>query len=117
MMNRQLLFKIASGLSLIVGLFHLTGVFYPVNEAPVWRHIIFVFVNFISVYGFLKRPKWFIYAFIPLLFQQFYSHGSVFYNKWTIHSEVGYIDGALLILLPIFFANMVIELRSIEKEG
>ena len=115
-MNQQILFKIASGLSLIAASYHLIGVFYPVNDAPTWRHIVFVFVNAISVYGFLKRPKWFVYSFFPLLIQQFYSHGSAFYNKWTTASEIGYIDGALLILLPIFFINMVIDLKNKQAE-
>ena len=88
-------------LAVFAGIYHLVGVFYKINESPVWRHVIFAAINIFCVYGFLKRPKYFIYFVAILLVQQFYSHGSYIINLWLEKGQIHWISVFDLLLLSI----------------
>ena len=88
-------------LAVFAGIYHLVGVFYKINESPVWRHVIFAAINIFCVYGFLKRPKYFVYFVAILLVQQFYSHGSYIINLWLEKGQIHWISVFDLLLLSI----------------
>ena len=99
--TRNILFKVFAVLGCLAGIYHFTCVFYKVDESPVWRHILFVGINIFCVYGFLKRPKYFVY-FVALLFvQQFYSHGTYMVNLWQKSNKIHWLSVFNLLLLPI----------------
>lgn len=102
MLSRSLLFKIASLLSFLVAVYHAIGIFYAVNSSPPLRHLVFVVVCLVCCYGFLKRPKYFIYFFFVLLVQQLYSHGWSLLFHW-FHGKIDWISLLLLIILPALF--------------
>ena len=88
-------------LAVFAGIYHLVGVFYKINESPVWRHALFAAINIFCVYGFLKRPKYFVYFVAILLVQQFYSHGSYMINLWLEKGQIHWISVFDLLLLSI----------------
>jgi hypothetical protein len=86
--TRNILFKIFAGLACLAGTYHFVSVFYKIDESQIWRHLLFVVINIFCVYGFLKRPKYFVF-FVALLFvQQFYSHGTYMVNLWIKTKQI-----------------------------
>jgi hypothetical protein len=105
--SRNLLFKIFAGLSCLTCLYHFAGIFYKVNDSSAWRHFLFVLINLICIYGFIKRPNYFVYFFGLLLFQQYYSHGSYLIDLWIQSRKIHWISVFDLLLLPIGFIGLV----------
>jgi hypothetical protein len=99
--TRNVLFRIFAGLASLAAIYHVVAVFFKFDESPIWRHLVFVGINFFCVYGFLKRPKYFV-IFIALLFvQQCYSHGTYMVNLWISTKQIHWISVFDLLLLPI----------------
>ena len=111
---RTRLFKIASLLSLLAAVYHLVGIFYPINSSPAWRHLLFVCVALFCSYGLTKRPKYFVYFFFLLVVQQFYSHGGSLINQWIQYHTIDWISLVLLLFLPVIFFNLILESKSIR---
>lgn len=98
---RSKVFIVFAVLAVLAGIYHLVGVFFRINESPGWRHALFVAINIFCVYGFLKRPKYFVYFVALLVVQQFYSHGSYMMNLWIEKGQIHWISVFDLLLLPI----------------
>lgn len=107
--NRPLLFKFGAFLSSIAAIYHFIGIFYPISSAPPYRHALFVLVNLFCTYGFLKRPKLFVVFFSFLFVQQLYSHGGSLIQEWTASGSIDKIDLLVVILIPVFFINLLLE--------
>lgn len=99
--SKDISFKIYAALSLITAIYHLTGIFFKIDNANPSRHIVFLIISLLCIYGFLKRPKLYIYFFVAISIQQYYSHGSYFLNLWNTKREIHWISLAIFILLPI----------------
>lgn len=97
-------------------LYHLVGVFHKVNEAPVARHIVFVFVDLFCVYGLLYRPKYFFYLFLLLTAQQYYTHGGQFISSLALEGEVHWISLAILFLFPLGSWALYLEQESTKRK-
>ena len=104
---RSTLFKLFAALSLLAAIYHFVGLFYRFDETPFWRHLIFVGINLFCTYGFLKRPKYFIYLFGMLLLQQFYSHGSYLICLWNAKRQIHWLSVIDLIMLPLALICLV----------
>jgi drug/metabolite transporter superfamily protein YnfA len=114
--TRDILFKALAGLACLAGAYHLAGIFYKVNESPVWRHLLFVGISVFCVYGFLKRPKYFAW-FIALLFaQQCYSHGTYAVNLWMQRKQIHWISLIDLVLLSIGLICLVEDCKVKNKK-
>jgi hypothetical protein len=109
---KRILFYVFAILSLLAAIYHFTGIFYKINNSPVWRHAIFVFVNLFCIYGFLKRPKYFIYFYIVLLIQQFYSHGQYLIQLWELEHKVHWISIGVLVLMPIGLICLLADFKT-----
>ena len=105
--TRNIYFTIFAVLAALATLYHFAGIFYKVNQSPAWRHSIFVFINIFCIYGFLKRPKYFILFFSLLLMQQYYSHGTYMVNMWKEQQRIHWISLFDLILSPIALVCLV----------
>lgn len=112
MVYRQLLFKFVSVLSLVIAIYHLVGIFYQLDQSPPWRHAVFVIICLFCYYSFVKRPKYFVYFFLALTAQQFYSHGGYFISQWFHYNKVDWISLLLLVLFPIILINLIFDLKS-----
>jgi hypothetical protein len=110
--NKRILFYAFTILSFLAAIYHLIGIFYKINNSPVWRHVIFVVVNLFCIYGFLKRPKYFIYFFCVLTLQQYNSHGSHLIRLYTLEHKIHWISLFVIILLPIGLFCLFEDKRS-----
>jgi hypothetical protein len=115
-MNRKrlniILYAFAA-ISFIVMLYHIKGIFYPTTLTQAWRHGIFVLVNIISIYGIIKRPKWFFWFIAILTLQQWYSHGSYAIHLWQVENKIDWISIADIILLPLLLTLLFVGRRKI----
>lgn len=97
---RNILFICFSILALIAAIYHSVSVFYPMNNSPVYRHILFSIISFCCAYFFIKRNKYFIYFFIVLVIQQYYSHGSYLVKMWSEQNKIHWISVGILLFFP-----------------
>jgi hypothetical protein len=105
-----ILLKCFAILAFAAMLYHIIGVIKPFDATPAWRHGLFVGINIICIYGFIKKPYWFIWFFALLMLQQFYSHGSHFMHLLS-QQKFGWIDFCVLLLMPAGFILLFIEKR------
>jgi hypothetical protein len=101
--TREILFKIYAAIAVFITIYHFIGIFYTINETPIWRHVLFVGINLFCVYGALKRPHYFFYFFCVLCIQQFYSHGHYFMKLWTQQGKIHGISVFEFLFLPLAF--------------
>lgn len=112
---RKGLFRIFATLWGIAAIYHLIGIFYKVNDAPPWRHAVFVCMDLFFAYGLLKRPKYFVFLFFVFLVQQYYTHGSRLLNMWIEEVKVDWISLLVLVVLPIAFVYLITDARAKRK--
>lgn len=114
--KRSNLFIVFALLFSLASIYHFVGIFYSVNNSPIWRHFLFVGIDLYFVYGLLKRPKYFVYLFAIFLLQQFYTHGNYLINMWTEKKQVHWISVFTIILLPIALIALIVENKSKNTE-
>ncbi|MFN8344387.1 MAG: hypothetical protein U0X91_05265 [Spirosomataceae bacterium] len=100
--TRSDLFRLFAVLAALAALYHGVGIFDRLDEAPPWRHFLFMGISAFCVYGSLKRPPYFVYVVALLLVQQYYSHGSYLLRLWAEHRQIHWISVGVLLLMPIF---------------
>jgi hypothetical protein len=98
--RRHFLFKLFAALFIGAAIFHVINLFYKPNEFPGWRHLLFILIAWVCVYGFIKRPRYFVFLFCILVIQQYYSHGSSLINSWMHEHKTDWISLGVLIFLP-----------------
>ncbi|MEI9956909.1 MAG: hypothetical protein WDM90_11530 [Ferruginibacter sp.] len=108
---KQIIFKIFALLAFAAMLYHTIGAVQPFDETPIWRHTIFIGICTICVYGFLKRPKWFVWFFGVLMIQQLYSHGNHLIHLLQ-ENKFNFIDAAVVLLTPVIFILLLKDKRS-----
>ena len=106
--SKNIVFIVFAVLAFAAMLYHTIGAVQPFDNTPASRHIIFIAVCTICMYGLLKRPKWFVWFFGILMLQQLYSHGSHLLvllkeNKFNL------IDAAIVLLMPLVFILLLKE--------
>jgi hypothetical protein len=109
--TKKILFYAFAALSLVAAIYHFTGIFYKVNNSPVWRHTIFVVVDVFCIYGFLKRPRFFFFFYCILIIQQYYSHGLHLIHSWNLEHQIHWISFAVVVLMPIGFICLLAEYK------
>lgn len=114
--TRAIFFKVFAALSFFAAIYHFVDVFYKVNDATIWRHLLFVLINLFCVYGILKRPKYFVYLAALLLIQQYYSHGTYMVNMWIEKKQIHWISVFDLLLLPIGLICLIEDCKMKSKE-
>ena len=115
--SRNMLFKVFAILAVFIALYHLTGVFYKINDSPRWRHGLFVCINLFCIYCLLKRPKYFLFLFCILLVQQYYSHGSHLVKQWRTQHTIHWISVFALALLPVALVCLIEDYREKNKKS
>jgi hypothetical protein len=113
--TRAVLFIVFAVLGAMAALYHLTGIFYTINAAPGWRHLLFVIINLFCVYGVLKRPGYFTWFFGALLVQQYYSHGFYLLKLWNEQQRIHWISVLDLVLLPIVLVCLIDDRRNRKR--
>jgi hypothetical protein len=110
--TRSIVFKAFALLFCFTAIYHLVGAFVKINELPVWRHLLFAGINLFCVYGFLKRPKYFIYLLALLMVQQYYSHGTTLIQLWNEKKEIDWISVFDLLILPIALICLIKDRKA-----
>ena len=113
----SIIFIVAAIASFAALLFHLKGIFYPSVETPAWRHVVFIAVNSICIYGVIKRPGWFIWFVGLLTLQQCYSHGSYAIELWQKQHSVHWVSVCVVIFMPVLFVLLLIDRKFKLKDS
>lgn len=106
--SRESFFLVCRTITIIIGLYHANKFFFP-TDGNALRHLVFVGINAIVVYGLWKRPIWFSYFFCALMLQQFYSHGGSVIVQWQTKHTVDWKSIAVISLMPIIFIALIKE--------
>ena len=67
---------------------------------PLWRHLLFLIINMLSIVLILNRMKWSLYYFIILTVQQVYSHSNRMYDFWVLENKFDTISFIIILVLP-----------------
>jgi len=102
------IFIVFAVLSFAAMLYHTAGAVQPFDATPAWRHTLFIGICTICMFGFVKRPRWFVWFFGLLLLQQLYSHGSHFIQVFR-QNKINTIDAAVLLLMPAAFVLLLLN--------
>ena len=108
-MKTKIIFIVFALFFVISAGYHLVTVFFKVNTSPLWRNLLFIVINLLVSYGLLKRPAYFIYLFILLMLQQFYSHGSDMINLWNLQHKVDWMSLLVIIMLPVILVFLFLD--------
>lgn len=108
---KKIIFLSFSLLAFVAASYHFISIFDHTNKTPTWRHILFVFIDLIAAYGFVKRPRWFIVFLVGLTLQQWYSHGVYALNLWQHEHMIHWVSIAIIILLPLAVILLIIDKR------
>jgi hypothetical protein len=99
---KHIVFIICAALAFAAMLYHTAGAVQPFDSTPAWRHMVFIGICTICIYGLLKRPNWFVWFFGILTLQQLYSHG-IHFIRLLQENKFNPIDMAILLLMPLIF--------------
>ena len=113
---RMKIFRLLQIALTIAAIYHLAGLFYRVDAAPVTRHAIFVVSDLLCVYGFVKRPRYFVFFFTAFTVQQYYSHGQHLSNMWVNEERIHWVSVLVLTLMPTGLICLVKEMIHISGE-
>jgi hypothetical protein len=114
---KRILFYLFAILSLLAAIYHFTGIFCKINSSPLWRHTLFVVVDLYCIYGFLKRPKSFVYFYLVLIVQQYYSHGQYLIKLWGLEHKMHWISFATLALMTIGLICLLADITTNKIVG
>lgn len=93
----------------VAALYHLVGIFFKINDASIFRHVLFVVIDIYCVYGFLYRHNLFIIFLSILTIQQIYTHGLHLFVTWDFEQKIHWISVAVLILMPLGMIKVIRE--------
>ena len=110
--TRSILFRIFQALALLAALYHIISIFYPLDDSPYWRHMVFAAVCFFTIYGLERRTLYFTFFIGLLLIQQYYSHGYHLIQTWTNSRQIHWISLFVLLALPVLLICLVEEQRG-----
>ena len=106
---RRWLLRLPAPLFALGALFHVSTLFDPsLGEAsPPWRHALFVVLNGTFAALFAWRPRWLVWAYLPLAAQQTWSHGAELVASPAPWHEAQSL--LALVSIPLFLAVAVVR--------
>lgn len=120
--TRNIFFIVFALLASLAALYHVIAIIasscnfpmdiFGTDRSPIWRHALFTVIGIISIYGSLKRPRWFVWFVGVLTVQQWYSHGGYALRLWRSEHTIHWISIAVIILLPIVFGLLLADRRT-----
>src|SRR5688572_17526339 len=106
------IFLLLAGLILVAAVYHFLGIFYKIDQLPLWRHAIFLLANIFCVYGLIKRPGYFVVFFIVFTCQQYYSHIQQLWEVWEGKHMIHWNSALVLAILPPALAFLIADYFS-----
>lgn len=117
--SRDFFFRVFSLASAISAAFHAAAI---VSETvsrleyapsyPIWRHLLFVVIDTSCASLFLRRPRWFVWAFFLLALQILNGHGLVVWTQLAERRPVDWLSVAVTLYAPIALWLLVIDWRA-----
>jgi len=121
-MKRALVFRLAAAGAAVAAGIHASALALPRFAAaayspayPAWRHIVFIAVDSAVAWLFLRRPRWFVWAYAVLTAQVLYSHGGAAWTAWHRDGHLSWIDAAAIVAVPLGLAVLVTEHGSSKR--
>jgi len=120
-LNRDLAFRLAAAGGVVAAGIHAAALAVPAfgraaysPTYQAWRHVVFVMIDATVAWLFLRRPRWFVWAYGVLTLQVLCSHGGSAWASWDHHGRVPWIDILALVAIPIALGLLVVDYRSRE---
>jgi hypothetical protein len=108
---RHISFIISAILAFAAMLYHTVGAVQPFDSTAAWRHMIFIGVCTICIYGLLKRPRWFVWFFGILMIQQLYSHGGHLILLLR-ENRFNPLDTVIVFVVPLIFILLLTDKKT-----
>lgn len=112
-------FRLAALGALVAAGIHLAALAVPAFAAasyppghPAWRHVLFVAIDSLVAWLFLRRPAWFVWAYAVLTAQVIYGHGGGALASWQRDGRIAWIDAAALVAVPLALGLLVMDYRA-----
>jgi hypothetical protein len=111
--SRETPFRIFATLFAGAAIYHAVAFFYPAvsDERSHWRHAAFCGIDLVCAWCLIKRPKWFVVAFLLLTFEAIWGHGKHAWLLWHMQSRIDWLSLAVLIVVPLAMALLVKDAR------
>jgi dolichyl-phosphate-mannose--protein O-mannosyl transferase len=108
----RIVFRLFAAFFFCAACYHGAGLLVAINEAPWWRHLLFVGIDLGCAVGFLYRPAWFVWLFAGLTIQQGFSHGAPFWFSLAKQGTIKWMDGGIVLFLFAALACLVVDARQ-----
>lgn len=116
--SRSMLLRIFRWLAFLAAVYHVVSIFYPLDESPYWRHMIFAGISIFVMYGLIRRTGYFIGVIALLTIQQYYSHGSYLIQTWQHSRHIHWTSLILLLALAVLLICLLEDLKAAgDKEN
>lgn len=79
------------------------------GDSPLWRHVLFIGLNLANAALVLRRPRWYPFAFAPLVLQQLYGHGTPVVTALGAGAAPRATDFAVVLFMPLVLALLVFD--------
>ena len=117
-MNRRIFFYLAAAAFAFAALYHLAAILLPsfgrvayaVNY-PVFRHVVFIAVDFTFAALFLLRPNWLVWPYLVLYAQVLNGHGLAALKLWRFERRVDWISILTVAGMTLGLALLIIDRR------
>jgi hypothetical protein len=106
-----IILKIAKVGFFVAACYHFIAIFIRLNDAPVWRNILFVLINMLCAIEIQKGKSYFIFLFSILFIQQLISHGGSLIKSCNTN-QTDWLSIFVLISITAIYASLLISKRE-----
>lgn len=79
---------------------------------PAWRHVLFIIIDVAAARLFLRRPRWFVWAYAVLTIQVLNGHGRGAWHLWVERQRVDWISVAISLAAPAILVLLFVDGRD-----
>jgi hypothetical protein len=113
------IFRIIAVLFIGAAIYHAVAFLEPafIAGGSPWRHATFCGIDILCAWYILRRPLWFVVAFVVLTLQQIYSHGARAWIWWHTARRLDWLSFAVLVVVPCILTFLIadgIERRCVD---
>jgi len=116
--TREAVFRGCAVLALAAAAFHAAAIASPGIARieydatyPAWRHLLFIVIDITVAWLLLRRPRWFVWAFLVLTLQVLSGHGRGAWHHWVEQREVDWISVGVSLAAPAILLLLIIDRR------
>lgn len=119
---RYLIFRLAAVGAAVAAGFHAAAMLSPEIARleyeptyPIWRHVVFIGIDGVLAWLFLRRPSWLVWAYGLLTLQILNGHGRGALRIWIAQHRVDWISVAVSVLAPVVLCALFLDWRERRK--